>query len=104
MKKFTCPYCEKEVCGHLKKAFAGSLKSKGIKCPHCEKRLTNGVVSAYVNSGIWFVVGVFEILNFLFVTYYATNFILLLIYGFILSRLYDAFFGELEPSRRMDYM
>jgi DNA-directed RNA polymerase subunit RPC12/RpoP len=103
MKKYKCPYCDGEVCGHFKKAFAGSLKSAGIKCPHCQKRLTNGVVSAYVNAGIWFLVAVFEILNFLFVVDYSTNFILLLIYGFVLSKLYDAFFGELEPSNRLEY-
>ncbi|MDR0918515.1 MAG: hypothetical protein LBM93_04610 [Oscillospiraceae bacterium] len=103
MKKFKCPYCKGEVCGHLKKSFAGSLKSKGIKCPHCSKRLTNGTVSAYVNAGIWTLAGLLEIGNFLFVEDYGMNFVLLLIYAFVLCRLYDAFFGELEPSMRLEY-
>jgi DNA-directed RNA polymerase subunit RPC12/RpoP len=106
MKKYKCPKCGEVVCGPLKKAFIGSLKSKGKPCPHCGKRLTNGELSAYVNAGLWSV----AVLTSAIVTvgFGAQRWVTITVFcsivgAVILGRIFDAFFGELDFSRRIEY-
>lgn len=101
LKRYKCPVCGEPVCGHFRKAFAGSLKSKGILCPKCGTGCTNGVISAYVNASVMTLVALCEAFIYITTPSYFKLYFWTLIIGLLICKIFDAFFGKLDVSRRM---
>jgi predicted RNA-binding Zn-ribbon protein involved in translation (DUF1610 family) len=103
MKKFKCPYCNENTVSRFRKAFAGSLKSKGYKCPNCGGRCVNGRESTVFHAILSLTIFIAIIIK----SYKDPNNLItfsLVLFGlyFIISRVFDAFFFELEKTWRID--
>lgn len=103
MKKFECPYCHEKTISRVKKAFAGSLKSKGIECPNCGGRCVNGKQSSVFHSVVMAIV--FAVIVYMVVVdhpHMTINAIALFALAFIVNKLFDALFFELDKTWRND--
>ena len=103
MKKFKCPYCNENTVSRFRKAFAGSLKSKGYKCPKCGGHCVNGKESTIFNIILNLSVLILILIKFYNNSNDAVPFALaLLAISFIISKTFDAFFYELDKTWRID--
>ena len=103
MKKFKCPYCNENTVSRFRKAFAGSLKSKGYKCPKCGGRCVNGKESIIFNIIIKSVVLMAILIKSFNNSGNSVLFALVILgISFIVSKIFDAFFYELDKTWRID--
>ena len=104
MKKYTCPHCGNATISPLKKAFAGTPKSKGVICPECGKHCTNGMQSAVFHCVVDFIVFICVAVSYIKLPLGKSFYTMLgfLVAGFILNRLFDALFYPLTVSLRKD--
>ena len=103
MKKFKCPYCNENTVSRFRKAFAGSLKSKGYKCPKCGGHCVNGKESIIFNIIIKSVVLMAILIKSFNNSSNSVLFALVILcISFIVSKIFDAFFYELDKTWRID--
>jgi DNA-directed RNA polymerase subunit RPC12/RpoP len=106
MKMFKCPYCSKESFTPKMKMNAGSMKKKGIKCPECGCHCVNGMPSTIFHTIVLTLSLGYMLLAFkLNIGSYSFQFfssIFAILFGIVLMKLFDAFFGTLIKSLRLD--
>lgn len=103
---FECPQCHKKTFTRWQKVLCGSMKSKGRKCPECGCHCVNGMESTIFRL----TVSILPLIYFLYVskagigseTFRVFTFAGAMILGFLLGKLFDAFFGNLIKSLRLD--
>lgn len=106
---YTCPHCGEKTFNPLTKAFAGGLRTRGKPCKACGLRCVNGIPSM-IFSAIVYIAALVLVLCFYFkvlfpnATFFEDCLHILgtLIAAFVLTRLFDAFFGPLVSVIRND--
>lgn len=103
---FECPYCHEKTFTRMMKVRCGSMKSKGMKCPKCGGHCVNGMPSTIfrtVTSALVFIYWIaasltgFETKNFRVFTFIGA-----MLLCFLLGYVFDALFGRLAKSVRLD--
>jgi predicted RNA-binding Zn-ribbon protein involved in translation (DUF1610 family) len=104
MKKFECPHCGEKTITPLKKAFAGTQKSKGVICPSCGMHCTNGNKSTIFHNIVDLIMLVIVIILYFKMppgdNFYYMAAVMLTTYVF--NRIVDALFFPMAPSLRLD--
>ncbi len=106
---YTCPHCGEKSFNPWTKAFAGSLRTKGTPCKSCGLRCVNGVPSM-IFSAIVYLAALVLVMCYYFQVLFPTAMFFeecLLTIGtlaaaFVLTHLFDAFFGPLVSVIRND--
>lgn len=106
---YTCPHCGEKSFNPLTKAFAGSLRTRGTPCKVCGLRCVNGVPSMIFSAIVYLAVLVLVLCYYFQVLFpNATLFeeclltLGTLAAAFVLTHLFDAFFGPLVSVIRND--
>ncbi|MGN0620310.1 MAG: hypothetical protein ACI4I9_00440 [Porcipelethomonas sp.] len=104
MKKYECPHCGEKTITPLKKAFAGTQKSQGVKCPNCGTHCTNGMESSVFRCIVTMIVLIVSVVSYVKFEANVSAVVIAasLVSGFILTHLFDALFYPLTVSLRMD--
>lgn len=102
--KHECPYCGEKSFSPVKKAFAGSLTSKGTPCPNCGRKCVNGKQSTIFHT----IAGLLMLAGVLFICFRVYNGTqglwmagLIALY-LVVCKVADAFFFPLEKNVRID--
>ncbi len=101
---YTCPHCGEKSFQPWTKAFVGGLRSRGKACKKCGFRCVNGVAST-IFSAIVYVAALVVVFYVYFKGNSIWDYAVMLgavVGAFVLSRLFDAFFGPLVKPIRND--
>ncbi len=101
---YTCPHCGAKSFNPIKKAFAGGLHTKGKVCLNCGRHCVNGM-SSMIFSALVYLVALAFVLYVYFTGTSAWDYVEMIgaiVGAYVLSRLYDAFFGALQKPIRND--
>lgn len=102
MKKYKCPYCKENTFSFWSKMMAGGMASKGKVCPGCGRRAVHGLYSTIFRSVIMAVVTVFIFFNCYCFYASRTTCLIVLIAGYLIGKLFNGLFFELEVNNRKD--
>lgn len=116
MSIYECPYCHEKVFNPITKAFAGAINTKGKLCPKCGKACTNGLGSSIFHTIIDAVILILSVLCYikdidLGLTVNLGGAVLkgsyivivcMIAAGFVINKIFDAFFLPMAKSARND--
>lgn len=106
MKIYQCPHCGERTFNPITKAFAGGLRTKGKACKLCGKHCVNGVASM-IFSAIMYIAALVVVLYVYFKGNSIWDYAIMLgavVVAYIVSRIFDAFFGPLTKPVRNDIL
>lgn len=101
---YTCPHCGEKSFRPWTKAFAGGLNTRGKVCMSCGLRCVNGKASM-IFSAIVYLIAVVIVFYIYFKGNSNWDYVYMLgavVAAYVLSRLFDAFFGSLQKPIRND--
>lgn len=101
---YTCPHCGAKSFNPWKKAFAGGLHTKGKVCLNCGQHCVNGTASM-VFSAVVYIAALIIVLYIYFKGNSVWDYAFMLgavAVAYVISRLFDAFFGPLVKPIRND--
>ena len=101
---YTCPHCGAKSFNPWKKAFAGGLRTKGAVCMNCGQHCVNGKASM-IFSAVVYLAALAAVLYFYFRVNSVWGYVYtagVIVAAYVLSRLFDAFFGHLVAPIRND--
>ncbi|MCD8219815.1 MAG: hypothetical protein LUC50_05650 [Ruminococcus sp.] len=106
---YTCPHCGEKSFRPWSKALAGGLRTKGKPCKICGCRCVNGLPSMVFSAIVYLIVMVLVLCMYFQVLLPQASILDewvltlgLLVCAWIVTRLFDAFFGPLVPVIRND--
>ncbi len=102
MKKYKCPYCNKESFTLWQKFIAGGMTSKGVVCQVCGKHCVHGLKSTIFNSVVMGIALIYTII--VFATDYGTNLsaIIVVVSAFLIGKIFNALVCDLDKNNRND--
>ena len=105
--KYKCPHCGEKTFSPIQKALCGNITSAGKHCPNCGGRCVNGKLCLTVRT-------ILTLAAFGFVMYYSFTYFseekyniilwgaVLLAGAYVVSFLFNMFFGALIPAIRRE--
>ena len=101
--KFKCAHCGQPTYSPLRKGLCGGMSSAGKECPECSGRCVNGKVNLIVSSVLSGIALI--IICVMYFMHSTRKEILLfgvlpLVLSFVMSFVFNMFFGELIPAIR----
>jgi DNA-directed RNA polymerase subunit RPC12/RpoP len=102
MKKYKCPYCEKEAYSFFSKMMAGGMASKGVKCPSCGKHSVHGIESTVFRTVVMAVALTFMLVNYFGKSADVVLCLIVFAAAFLICKIANGLFFELTENNRRD--